>query len=370
MALKNTIDTDSASDRLAHWWSSKNAGAQDVLVTDLQVPASAGLSNETVLFDVTWTEEGTKHSERLVARVQPDGPGVLPSYDLGKEAQVIAALDVNTAVPVPKVFSYEDDPAVFGSPFLVMQRVDGRVAADDPPFTTGGWVLELDDDVRTTMWNNSIDTLAQIHEADWRELGLSVLDTEANGSGTAAQIANWTKAFAWASEGEANPTIEHALAWLSDNRPDGEDQKVLNWGDARVGNIIFGDDNAPAAVLDWEMVGLGPREMDLGWWLFLMRHHTEGIGAPLPSGVPDRDETLARYESVSGHRPQNIDYYEVLAGAKLAIIMVRAAHMMIAGGMLPPDSPMALCNPAANLLAALLGLPAPTGTTTSFIGNR
>ncbi|SKS48878.1 acyl-CoA dehydrogenase family member 11 [Mycobacteroides abscessus subsp. abscessus] len=31
---------------------------------------------------------------------------------------------------------------------------------------------------------------------------------------------------------------------------------------------------------------------------------------------------------------------------------------------------MALSNPASQLLAKLLGLPAPQGATTSFIGNR
>lgn len=50
--------------------------------------------------------------------------------------------------------------------------------------------------------------------------------------------------------------------------------------------------------------------------------------------------------------------------------MVRAAHMMMAMGLLPADSPMALNNPASQLLAKLLGLAAPTGVTTTFIGNR
>lgn len=133
------------------------------------------------------------------------------------------------------------------------------------------------------MWHNSINALAQIHAADWRALGLDFLDTDANGSGVHAQLANWRESFTWAADGEANPTIEHALEWLADNVPAAPSATVLNWGDARVGNIIFADDLSAAALLDWEMVTLGCRELDLGWWLFLMRHHTEGgIGFPLP----------------------------------------------------------------------------------------
>jgi aminoglycoside phosphotransferase (APT) family kinase protein len=370
MALKNIIDTELAAKRLADWWSSKVPGAQDVTVTDVQVPGAGGLSNETVLFTASWREDGTERTRGMVARVQPDGPGVFPEYDLSKEAAVIKALGEHSRVAVPGVYFFEDDPAVFGAPFLVMERIDGRIPADDPPFTATGWVLELTPDQRRQMWQNSIDTLAQIHAVDWRALGLDFLDTPENHSGLDAGLAQWRRTFEWAAEGEPNPTIEAALAWLDENRPSGTEAKVLNWGDARVGNIIFSDDLAAAGVLDWEMVVLASREQELGWWLFLMRHHTEGVGLPLPEGIPDRHETVDYYERITGHRLRNLDYYEVLAGTRLAILMVRAAHMMIAAGLLPPDSPMALSNPASQLVAKLLGLPAPTGATTSFIGNR
>lgn len=145
---------------------------------------------------------------------------------------------------------------------------------------------------------------------------------------------------------------------------------MLNWGDARVGNLIFDADLAVAAVLDWEMVALANRELELGWWLFLIRHHTEGIGLPLPEGIPDAAATIARYEELTGHRVRDIEYYEVFAGTRLAILMVRAAHMMIAAGLLPPEATMALNNPASQLVAKLLGLPAPRGEAVSFIGNR
>lgn len=370
MALKNIIDTELAAKRLADCLSSKLPGAQNITVTDVQVPGAGGLSNETVLFTATWREGGVERSRGMVARVQPDGPGVFPEYDLRKEAAVITALAEKSNVPVPGVYFFSDDAAVFGSPFLVMQRVDGRIPADDPPFTANGWVLDLTPEQRRRMWQNSIDILAQIHAVDWRALGLDFLDTPENHSGLDAGLAQWRRMFEWAAEGEPNPTIEAALAWLDENRPDDDAPKVLNWGDARVGNIIFSEDLAAAAVLDWEMVVLASREQELGWWLFLMRHHTEGVGLPLPEGVPDRDETVDYYKRITGHRVRNLDYYEVLAGTRLAILMVRAAHLMVAAGLLPPDSPMAQSNPASQLVAKLLDLPAPTGDTTSFIGNR
>jgi len=370
MALKNIIDTELAAKRLADWLASKQPDAQGTTVTDVHVPGAGGLSNETVLFTAHWRDGGGEHTQGMVARVQPDGPGVFPDYDLRKEAAVISALAEHSAVPVPQVYFFEKDPAVFGSPFLVMQRIDGRIPADDPPFTAAGWVLDLTPDQRRRMWHNSIDVLAQIHGVDWRAIGLDFLDTPENHSGLDAGLAQWRRTFEWAAEGEPNPTIEAALRWLDSHRPHGDEAKVLNWGDARVGNIIFADDLAAAGVLDWEMVALASREQELGWWLFLMRHHTDGVGLPLPAGIPDRGETIDYYERITGHTVCNLDYYEILAGTRLAILMVRAAHMMIAAGMMPPDSPMSQNNPASQLVAKLLDLPAPTGTTTSFIGNR
>jgi hypothetical protein len=60
----------------------------------------------------------------------------------------------------------------------------------------------------------------------------------------------------------------------------------------------------------------------------------------------------------------------VFAAIRLAVAMVRAAKMMIANGQLPPDAPMALTNPAVQLLAAMLGMSVAAHKTQTFIGNR
>ena len=370
MAIKNTIEIDLATRKLTDWLSAQLPDAHDVTVTDVKEPGSSGLSNETVLFTAAWQEGGVHETRQMVARVQPHGPGMYPEYDLSKQATVIKALADKSPVPVPTVYFFENDPGVFGAPFLVMERIDGRIPADDPPFTAEGWVLDLAPEQRRQMWQDGIEALAGIHSVDWRGLGLDFLDTPENRSGLGADLAWCRRTFEWAAEGEPNPTIEAALDWLDEHRPGDDRENVLNWGDARVGNIIFSDELAVAGVIDWEAVVLASREQDLGWWLFNIRHHTQGVGLPLPDGVPDRDQTIERYQRASGHRVRDIDYYEALAGTRLAIFMVRAAHMMIAAGLLPADSPMAQSNPASQLVAKLLGLPAPIGATTTFIGHR
>lgn len=50
MALRNTIDTYLAAKQLADWLATKLPDAQDITVTDVEVPGAAGMSNVTVLF--------------------------------------------------------------------------------------------------------------------------------------------------------------------------------------------------------------------------------------------------------------------------------------------------------------------------------
>jgi aminoglycoside phosphotransferase (APT) family kinase protein len=369
MALRNTTDPAAVAARLAEAITRHIAGASDARVTDVSVPAANGMSNETVLFEGQWTEGGARRRERLVARVQPAGPAVFPRYDLGLEYSVMRALGSGTDLPVPAMFFHEPGSDLLGAPFLVMARADGRVPSDDPPFTTGGWVLGLPAGQQSTLHDNALTALARLHAVDVDAVGLGHLRRHPE-AGLAGQLALWRAAFDWATEGEPNPTVRAAIDWVDANRPVDPGTPVLNWGDARIGNLLFDADHAVTAILDWEMVSVGPRELDLGWWLFMTRYYSEGIGAPPLPGFPSRDELIERYRELTGYTARDMHFYEVLAAVRLSILMHRAGNLMIATGQLPPGAPMRLSNPASQLLARLLDLPAPLGEVQSFAGNR
>jgi aminoglycoside phosphotransferase (APT) family kinase protein len=369
MALKNMTDTVQAAQQLATAIE-RRLGVSAVQVTSVTIPQSSGLSNETILFDAAWTDaDGSAHSEQLVARVEPSGPAVFPRYDLGLEFRVMQALDAGTDVAVPRMLFHEDDTELLGAPFIVMARVDGRIPSDDPPFTATGWVLEdLDAQQRAQLCDNALQALVAIHAVDLDAVGLTDLRDHAE-AGLEGQLRFWEETFTWAADGDANPTVEAGFAWLREHQPTTE-ATVLNWGDARIGNMIFRDDLSVGAVLDWEMVAVADPALDVAWWLFMQRHHTEGIGMPLPEGFPSRDEVVARYEELSGRTLEHLDFYEVFVATRLSALMHRAGNLMIQAGLLPPEAPMKFNNPASQLLAKTLGLPAPEGASQSFIGNR
>jgi aminoglycoside phosphotransferase (APT) family kinase protein len=371
MAIANAMNPEEIGAKLSEWLKAQMRSAHGVDLTESHAPKSNGLSNETFLFTARWTDSGGSHTERLVARVQPYGPAVHPEYDLEKEFRLLGILHDRTEIPIAKPRWLELDRSVLGSPFMVSARVDGLVPGDDPPYTAAGWFLEMSASDRGQLLCNALSTLAQIHALDWRKLNLGFLCNASLGApGLDEQIGYLKRAYAWSAQDQPNPTIEAGLKWIEANRPRQQPPLTLSWGDSRIGNMLFSPDRTVAAVLDWELATIGTPEMDVGWWLFLQRHHTQGIGVPLPVGMPDHAETIRIYEQLAGRTLADMAFYEAFAAVRGAIQMHRVGGLMIGAGLVAEGSPIRQCNPANQILAKLLDLPAPTGNAESWIGNR
>jgi aminoglycoside phosphotransferase (APT) family kinase protein len=253
----------------------------------------------------------------------------------------------------------EHDPEVLGSEFFVMAHVPGRVPSDNPPYSTEGWIIEESEDRRRTLHTSALDVMCRIHALDPHDT-LGHL-TERMRIGLDEELAYYETFFEDAARGRPQPVAEKAWQWVNDNRPKGWLPTGLSWGDSRISNMIFGDDLHPAAVLDWEMVSLGDPEMDLGWWLFLDRHFTEGMGVSHPAGFMTRADTIARWEATVGRPAENVDYWEMYAGFRFAVVMMSLTRLFIADGLMPPDTDFDRNNTVTQCLAPMLGMPLPGG---------
>jgi aminoglycoside phosphotransferase (APT) family kinase protein len=290
--------------------------------------------------------------------VAPTGYQIFFEPEFETQFHVMRAL-ANTDVPVPPTHWYEANQSLLGAPFFVMSRVEGRVPSDNPPYTMEGWLLETTPVEQSAVWWAGVDAMAAVHRQDWRALGLDLLDRPERGkAGIDQQLAYYRDYLAWAGRGKPQPTAEAGLAWLESNRPDDDDRVGLCWGDARIGNIMFGDGRA-VAVLDWEMVTLGNPVQDLAWYVFLDRHHSDGIGAPRVPGFASREETVDRWETLTARSAEHLDYYEVFAAFRFSVIMIRVAQMIVEYGFMEADSDFETNNTPTQLLAKMLGLPAP-----------
>ncbi|TDC60174.1 phosphotransferase family protein [Actinomadura sp. GC306] len=351
MPVPDQRDSEVTRSSLTGWLDGHLPGAR---ITALETPQTSGFSNETLIFDVEWTGgDGALRREPFVARVAPMNYQVFPEPRFEEQYRLMRILDERTSIPVPPIRWYEPSPDVLGAAFFVMGRIEGRVPTDMPPYHSDGWVTEVPPDERAAMWWSTLEILADLHRLDPRELGLGFLDQPEWGAPGLDQRLNYYEHYLhWAYKGPQETALK-ALDWLKANRPDEPDAPGVLWGDSRIGNVIF-QEGVPAAVLDWETATLGAPEEDLAWFMFIDRHHCEGIGAPRLDGFPSYAETVDRYTGLLGRPMRNMAYYEILSGFKFAVVMARIGQAMIDFGWIDETSDFPYDNNCTRLLARIL----------------
>ncbi|MGZ4796322.1 MAG: phosphotransferase family protein [Acidimicrobiia bacterium] len=308
-----------------------------VIVSDVGEPGN-GMSSETALFTV---DHPDGRSERLVARLAPlpDVYPVFRTYDLAMQQRCMDLVRTRTDAPAPVCRFLESDPRWLGTPFLVMERIDGEAPADVPPYVFGGWLMDATPAERERLTRHSVAVLAEVHRIDPDNADLSfVADTTAPDAMT-AQLDGQREYYEWARDGVTYPLIERTFAWLDAHRPD-ERPAVLNWGDSRIGNMLYSD-FTPVAVLDWEMATVGPREVDVAWMVFLHRFFQDLAERFEMTGIPDfmQPETVCGiYEELTGYRPTDLHWYEVFGALRFAIVSVRTSTRGIAYGQMEAPS--------------------------------
>jgi len=317
-------------------------------ITEFTVPGTNGMSSETILFDAAWTDaDGTAQSDRFVLRLPPETSSepVFPVYDMPRQFNAMRLVAARTDVAIPPTLWLETDPAPLGAPFFVMGRIDGVVPPDVMPYTFGGnWFFDSDPADQAALQRASVEVLAKIHTISAADPDAAFLAIDAPGDTPLRRHVNDQRNFyEWvAADGTRSPLIEAAFQWLEDNWPATEGEAVVSWGDARVGNMMYRDFK-PVAVLDWEMAGHGPREIDLGWMIFIHRFFqdlTDQYGMP---GMPEfmrTAEASRQYEEFTGVAPQDLRWYIAYAALRHAIVMFRITRRQILfGEATMPENP-------------------------------
>jgi aminoglycoside phosphotransferase (APT) family kinase protein len=321
-------------------------GAQ---ITSLETPEFSGFSSEILMLDVAHDDARLE----FAVRIAPQHYQVFPDVRFEEQYRLMRILREKTDIPVPPIRWYEADSSLLGAPFFVMDRIAGQVPTDMPPYHTGGWVTEIEPAEREAMWWNALEIVARLHRLDAAALDVDFVDQPQWGPrGIEQRLAFYEHYMNWAYQGP-KPTAEKGLDWLKRNKPSEVNPPALLWGDARIGNVIF-DAGLPKAVLDWETAAFGQPEEDLAWYLYLDRHHSEGVYAERLAGFPAPAETIARYQRLLGRPVRDMPYYEVLSGFKFTVIMSRIGQAMIDWDWLDADSDFPYNNNASRLLDTIL----------------
>ncbi len=341
---RSSRDTDAMAATLTGWLGGHLPEGADVEVALSGASDSNGMSSETILADVTWTEDGSRSTHGFVIRMAPatqDVP-VFQTYRLDHQYEAIRLVGELSDVPVPTPRWLEATGDVLGQPFFFMERIDGIVPPDVMPYTFGdNWFFDAPVADQRRLQDATVRQVAALHAIPDAVSTFGFLDVDSYAGDTPLQrlfdkLRTW---YQWAAaELAPSPLIDEALAWLEANWPEADrpDNVVLSWGDARIGNALYVDFE-PVAILDWEMAGIGPRELDLGWMVFahkVFQSITDVFGMP---GLPDvlrAEDVRSTYADASGVQVGDLRWFEIYSAVIWGVVFMRTGARQVRFGEL------------------------------------
>lgn len=297
-----------------------------------------GYSTETFLFELATGDPGVTPTtlKRLVFR-RPPQFSIFPDYDLLRQVLVMNRLQ-NSPITVPAVCWLDRTDEAVGTPYYVMEQLPTIGGPGDvPSYHSAGMYFDASPQQRATMWWGCVQAIADVHALDWRELKLDKLLMPGRGGHPVEQVVNYyCDMLQWATTGRPRAELAAAAEWLQDNIYEPEHLRLC-WGDSRLSNILYGPRFDVAAVVDWEIAYIGDHEADLAWLLVTDWAMSEYQGFPRLDGTPGREETIARYEQLTGLPVRNLRFNEMLAAFALACPVSRLQARFRDEGLLPDD---------------------------------
>ena len=159
-------DVTTLPDVMSGWLSTvMPAGVAPRVTVESGVDAN-GMSSETIILTGRWEEDGQQREEKWVARVAPSAADVpvFSSYRMDHQFDVIRLVGEKTDVPVPRVRWLESTGSVLGTPFFLMDYVEGRVPPDVMPYTFGNnWFADAPAERQRELQDSTVEVIAKLH---------------------------------------------------------------------------------------------------------------------------------------------------------------------------------------------------------------
>ncbi|CAH1693290.1 Aminoglycoside phosphotransferase (APT) family kinase protein [Hyphomicrobiales bacterium] len=284
-----------------------------------------GQSNPTYFVD-----HGDRH---MVLRKKPDGTLLPGAHAIEREFRVLKALR-QTSVPVPETILFCADDAVIGTPFYLMERVEGRVFHD-------GALAEAAPAERRPLYLAAAEALARLHAVRPDAVGLG--DFGRSGDYFRRQFARWTRQYTQSPSARI-AELDHLIAWLEQAMPPDDGVLSIAHGDYRLGNLMF-HPTAPrvVAILDWELSTLGHPMADLGYAAMPWHTAPDEYGGILgldrrELGLPEQAELIDCYHAVAGTGPTLTPFHVAFALFRFAVIFIGITDRARAGNAASRDA--------------------------------
>lgn len=327
MAKHDLGDINQIKTTLEQWLADKLPGATELVLDEPIFPEESGESSVTLLL------QGRRDGEalRYACRMKPVESQVFDAHDLELQYRLMEIAG-EAGVPVPGLRGYESDPSLLGSDFYIMDFIDGQIPADNPPYAFGGWVTELSDEQRASMWANGIEAMARVHMIDIEQHELPSLPQSAAGqSPIQHEMDKFESMITDDLRERMDPELLEAFEYVKANIPT-DGPRRLCWGDSRVGNVIW-QELQPVALIDWEMANKGDPLQDVSWWFWIDHVNSVGLGVDMLGGLPPLQEVYQQWHAITGLPIDNSDYYDLFSLVRYGIILDRKFDALEAAGM-------------------------------------
>jgi aminoglycoside phosphotransferase (APT) family kinase protein len=299
VSLEGPLGQVDLGERLVHW-ARHEYGAEAHVPEVWPMPGNAGLSFG---FDVV--VDGTAGGRwPLVIRLAPPGVRRRGNTDVLRQVPLLRSLQ-DCGIPVAPVTWSTGDPQWFGTDVVIQQRLQAR------PLHMWESTLSHPDDIAGTQpfVRQAVDTLAAIHAVPWTA---SLQDWEPMRT-VGSEVAFWHEVLSKADDPSWVEAGEKLRDVLLDTQPESPRCGIFH-GDYQTNNVLYDDSGRLVAVVDWEISGLGPQLLDLGWLTLFT--DTTCWDASYVRGmrvVTEPAQLLRQYEEAAERQVERFDWFRAFA---------------------------------------------------------
>lgn len=280
------------TDRLQGYIEKKISYLESAEVSGLKC-LNNGWESDVYAFTLDFVDRGTPCNRQLILRLYTghDVP-LFPCKPLN-EFNVLRQLCAD-GYPVPEVYLLECDSTYLGSPFIIMERIEGegldKVARAVAPIE------------RAELLKLNAELFVALHDLDWRKYpatheaqDVSVIQQEITRHAGVAEHFGAYYALA-------------GLDWLRGQAAEITREKLAlaHW-DYHPGNVLLTQSKQPI-VIDWTVSAVTDYRFDLAWSLLFL-----GDAA---------DDFVTLYEEASGEKVEHIEFFVAFACLRRILTMI------------------------------------------------
>jgi len=253
-------------------------------------------------------------SDGVVVKAVPPGRRAVGRNDVLHQATALAAL-AGRGVPLPGVRARDEtEPAWFAMDLVAGEAVEPVLDVSAP----------ITAEVARVRMLAAARVLGALHAVSPADLADAVAGIGAELPAVASpaeELERWSRTM-HAVPDDLRPGSAELLAALAADVPAAVAPTVVH-GDFRLGNLLFVGE-APSALVDWEIWGLGDPRVDLAWFgVFTDGALFPGSGRVVP-GLPSEDELGAEYRlarGADGGTQRDEPWFRAFGRMKMAAIM-------------------------------------------------